>query len=274
MLEVDLVQSSYNGCFFFVSHSRYRILLLSSSDTSATISFYLYQIHFTSTASLSFAKFFLYLYTSRQQLYQIFFSCFPETNPYSWFSCILVPLYLYPLHSTKVTFFYFIIYPCSSRAVLLRDILYISQSQYSCTFLYKKYTGLLSCYIFCGLTIYIASLLLLLSFFFLILIFGHSHLQYPIFQHLKHCTSTSAISCLLTCTSSFTSHCITLLAIILNLFWRISFSFISSFLFLQFWTRYLNLLHFQYTLSLLSIFALSLARVHYWLSILLIRELY
>ena len=106
------------------------------------------------------------------------------------------------------------------------------------------------------------------------LIFGHFHLRCPIPQHLKHLTS-SIVSCLLTFTSSLTPHCITLLAITSNLFWRTDFLFFSTLLFLQLQARCPNLLHPQHTLSSLSsISALSLARAYHWLSIPLRRELY
>ena len=111
-------------------------------------------------------------------------------------------------------------------------------------------------------------------FFFSTSIFGHSHLRCPTFQHLKHFTF-SIISCLLTFTSCLTLHCITLLAITSNLFWRINLLFSFSFLFLQLQARCPNLLYPQYTLSsLFSISALSLARACHWLSIPSMRELY
>ena len=100
----------------------------------------------------------------------------------------------------------------------------------------------------------------------------HSLHLCPFFPHLKH--STSTISCFLI-VLSFTSHYITLLDNTSNLFWGVVFLFSSSSLFLQFRARCPNFLHPQHILpSLPSISALSLARTHRWLSILLIRELY
>ena len=165
------LQSHY-GCFLPVLHSGHRILSLSSFDTPATISLCLHQVHFTLTTPLSFAEFSLHLYTSRHWLYQIFFSCSPETKPCPQFSCILVPLYLYPPYSTNITTFHFVFHPCSSKAASLRGISLLPQ--YSCAFLYKEHACLFSCCTFCGLTICAASPLLLLSFS--TLIFEHSYL--------------------------------------------------------------------------------------------------
>ena len=133
---------SHHGCFLPVPYSGYRILSLFSFDTPATISLCPHWVHFTLTAFLSFAEFSLHLYTSRHWVYQIFFSCSPEINPCPQFSCILVPLYLYPLHSTNVTTFYLVFHPCSSRAAPLRGI--SLSLQYSYVFLYKKYASLSS----------------------------------------------------------------------------------------------------------------------------------
>ena len=177
-------------------------------------------------------------------------------KPCLWFSCILVPLYLHPLYSTNITTSYLVFYPCFSRAILLGGI--PLSPQYSCAFLYKKHAGLFSCYTFCRLTACATSSLLLL--FFSTSIFGHSHLQYPTPQYLKHCTPFSTVSCFLTFTSSLTSHCITLLAIASNLFWEIGFPFAPFFLFLQLQARYLSFLHSQYVVP--SISALSLVRTH------------
>ena len=160
------------GCFFSVLYSGHRILSPSSFDIPATTSLYLYQVHFTLTAPLSFAKFSLYLYASRHWLYQIFFNCSPETKPYPWFSCILVPLYLYPPHSTNVTTSHLVFHPYSSRAAPLGGIPFLPQ--YPCAFLHKECTGLFSCCAFCGLTAHAVFLLLLFSFS--TLIFGYFHL--------------------------------------------------------------------------------------------------
>jgi len=64
-LEHTTTLQSYHGCFLFVLYSRYRILSLSSFDISATIFLHSHQVYFTLTAPSSFAKFSLYLYTSR-----------------------------------------------------------------------------------------------------------------------------------------------------------------------------------------------------------------
>ena len=121
-------------------------------NTSTTISLCPHWVHFTLTTPLSFAEFSLYFHTSRHWLYQIFFSCFLETKTCSWFSCILVPLYSYPLHSTNVTTFHLVFHSCSSRAVPLGGISLLPQ--YSCTFLYKECTGLSSYCAFCRLAVY------------------------------------------------------------------------------------------------------------------------
>ena len=163
----------------------------------------------------------------------------------------------------------FVIYPnfnsCTSSGTF-------STPQYSCAFSQLECTSFPPCYAFCGLAIHTASL-----FFFLFLstsIFGHFHLQCPTPQHQKHFTSPT-LSCCFISTSSFTLHCIILLAITSNLFWGINFPFASPILFLQLRARYPNLLHPQHILlSFSSISALSLARAHHWLSIPLMRELY
>ena len=88
---------------------------------------------------------------------------------------------------------------------------------------------------------------------------------------VKHSTATSF--CLLIILSS-TSHCITLLLNISNLFWGIVFLFFF-FSFLQFWARCLNSLQLLHNFPLLSSSSsFSLARVCFSLSKLLINELY
>ena len=173
--------------------------------------------------------------------------------------------------STYVTTISLVIHPLSSKSVPSRGVFHFSQ--YSCAFFYVGYTSLLFYYTFCGLVTYVASFSFL--FFFSISIFGHFHLECSTPQYLKHCTPFFTVFYFFTFTSSFTLHCIILFAIISNLFWEISFLFISSFLFLQLQTRCLNFLHSQYTFpSLPPISALSLARVYHWLSIPFMRELY
>jgi len=162
---------SHHSCFFPVPYSEHRILFLFSFDTLATISLHLHWVYFTLAAPLSFAEFSLYLHTLRYWLYQIFFNYSPETKLYPWFSCILVPLYLYPPHSTNITTFYFVLYPCSSRAVPLGSI--SLSPQYFCLFLYKEYTSLFSCCTFYRLTAYATFSLLLLSFSTLILRYSY-----------------------------------------------------------------------------------------------------
>ena len=143
---------------------------------------------------------------------------------------------------------------------------------YSCTFLYKEYASLSPCCTFCRLTTHATSSSLFL--FFSTSMFGHSHLQCPIPQHLKHLTS-STISFLPIFTSSLTLHLITLLNNTSNLFLGISFPFFSFFLFLQLQARCLNFLQLQHSLSLLlSNCTLSEARAHFSLSMLLRRLLY
>ena len=149
----------------------------------------------------------------------------------------------------------------------------LQSSQYSCTFSYVECTSLLSCYTFCGLATYTTTTSLLL--FLSTSIFGYFHLQCPTPQHLKHFTFSFTLSCHLISTSLLIPHCITQLTNTSNLFLGISFLSSSSTLFLQLWARCLSFLQLKHFLpSFSSSSALSLARVYYWLSILLIKELY
>ena len=101
---------------------------------------------------------------------------------------------------------------------------------------------------------------------------GHSLYLCSFSPHLKH--STFTISCFLIILS-FTSHCITLLDNTSNLFWGAVPLFSSSFLFLQFQTRYLNPLQFQHSRSFFPFnFALNKTRACFCLSKLLINKLY
>ena len=109
------------------------------------------------------------------------------------------------------------------------------------------------------------------SFLLLSLSFGHSHFLCPSSSHLKHRGFSSITSCLLT---SFTPHCIIWLLSALNLFPTAIFIFCSS-PFLHFQVRCLNLPYHLHNLPFLSSNSyLSLASVHLWLSILLMRLLY
>ena len=258
----------HHGCFLPVLHSGHQVLLLSSFDifSPTIVSFLPYFVYLT----LLPTSLFLYFHASRQLLYYTFLSFSLETKSCSWFSSVLVLLQSHPPHPTNVTTSYLIFQPFPSNAVLLGGIPHVLLYFYA--FLHKKCISLSSCCAFCGLTTCAASSLLLLSFS--TFIFEHSHLKCPTPQHLKYLIFPT-ISFLLVLTSSLTPHCITLLAITSNLFWGVSFPFISSFLFLQLQARYLNLLHSQHTLlSLLSISALSLVRAYHCLSIPLMRELY
>ena len=144
--------------------------------------------------------------------------------------------------------------------------------QCSCTFCYRMCTRLLLhsfCCASCSMATHIASSTthVFLSPFQR----GHSLYLCPFFLYLKH--SMSTISYLLIILS-FTPHCITLLDNTSNLFWRVVVSFSPS-LFLQLWARCPNSLQLLYNflLLLLSSF-LSLVRVHFSSSKLLINELY
>ena len=145
--------------------------------------------------------------------------------------------------------------------------------QYSYTFYYRMYARLLLhsfCYTSCGIAICAVSstTCIFLSPFQK----EHSLHLCPFSLYLKH--STSIVSYLLIILS-FTLYCITLLNNTLNLFWGVVVPFSSSFLFLQLWTRCLNPLQFLHNFLLLSSsFSLSLVRVHFSLSKLLINELY
>ena len=208
---------SHYGCFLLVLHSGHKILFLSSSDISSTISFLLYQLHLTLTTPFSLAVFSLYLHTLKQLLHYIFLKCSPEINPCFQFSYALVPLQLHPLYSTNVMTSYLVIHPLCSNAMLFGDI--PCMLLYSCTFLHKEYAGFSSCCVFCRLAI--CTVFSSLFLFLLILIFGHFHLKCPTPQHLKHLTS-STISFLLILTSSLTPYLITLLDNTSNLFLEIS----------------------------------------------------
>jgi len=163
------------------------------------------------------------------------------------------------------------IYSLLSRNASSRSILF--SSQYSYTFFHVEYAGLLSCCIFYGPTI--CTICLLFPFCLSTSIFGHSYLQYPTLQYLKHFTS-STLFYYLTSTSFFIPHYITLVANILYLFWGFSlFSFSFFFFVLQLWARYLNFLQFQHSFSLFpSNYALSKAKACFSLSMLLRRLLY
>jgi len=101
---------------------------------------------------------------------------------------------------------------------------------------------------------------------------GHSLHLCPFSPHLKH--STSTVSYLLIVFSP-TPHCITLLDNTSYLFWGVTPLSSFSSLLLQFQARCPNPLQHQHILPLLpSNSALSLVRVHFWLSKLLMRELY
>jgi len=119
--------------------------------------------------SLSFSpSLFLHFHTSRHLVHLIFSNCFPEINLCSWFFSVLVPLYWHSLYSTNVTTSYFVFHSFSSNTMLLRGMSYMLQ--YSCTFLYRKYTGFLSsCCAFYGMVTCVAISLthLSLSFFLL-----------------------------------------------------------------------------------------------------------
>ena len=160
-------------------------------------------------------------------------------------------------------------HPSSNRHALSR----MPSPQYSCILCHRTCARLLFhsfCCAFCGMATCVASPST--RNFFPPFQRGHSLHLCPFSPHLKH--STSTVSCFLIILS-FTSHCITLLDNTSNLFWKAVLLFSSSSLFLQFQARCPNFLQPQHILlSLPSISALSLARVHCWLSILPIRELY
>ena len=149
----------------------------------------------------------------------------------------------------------------------------MSSPQCFCTFCCRTYARLLLhsfCCTFCGMATCTA--FSTIHNFFSPFQIGHS-LHLCLFSlHLKY--STSTVSCFLIIVS-LTSHCITLLDSTSNLFWGAVPLSSFPFLFLQFQTRYLNPLQFQYSCSFFpSNFALSLVRACFWLSRLLIRELY
>ena len=114
--------------------------------------------------------------------------------------------------------------------------------------------------------------------------FSITHIFFSVFQreyflhlcsfspHLKHSTS---ITFYLFIVLSFTPHCITLLNNTSNLFWEIVVPFSPSLLFLQLQARYPNFLQLKHNFPfLLSSSSLSLVRVCFSLSILLMMELY
>ena len=125
------------------------------------------------------------------------------------------------------------------------------------------------CYTFCGVAMHAAFFALPFS----ILFYSRYSLHLcPFFPHLKHSNSTA--SCLFIVLSS-TSHCITLLLNISNLFWERIFPFSPSILFLQFWARCPNPLQLLHNFPLLpSSSSLSLVRACFSLGKLLINELY
>ena len=172
-------------------------------------------------------------------------------------------------HSTYDTITSFIYHPSSNRYALSGT----PSPQYSCTFHHRMCAGLLFysfCCAFCGMATYTASSAIRNFFSF----FQREHSLHlcPFSLHLKHSTSTA--SCFLIILS-FTSHCITLLVNTSNLFWGAVPLFFSSFLFLQFQTRYLNPLQFQHSHSFFPFnFALNKTRACFCLSKLLINKLY
>ena len=145
--------------------------------------------------------------------------------------------------------------------------------QCSCAFCHRTCARLLLysfCCTFCGMATH-AAFSTIRNFFSPFQI-GHSLHLCPFSPHLKH--STSTISYLLIVFSP-TPYCITLLDNTLYLFWGVTPLSSFSSLLLQFQARYLNPLQHWHILPLLtSNSALSLVRVHFWLSKLLMRELY
>ena len=124
--------------------------------------------------------------------------------------------------------------------------------------------GLSFCCAFCGLAICTAFSFLTYNEYSLYLC--------PFSLHLKHSTSTTPILLIVLFS---TPHCIILLLNTSNLFWGTTVLFPSSFCFLQFRTRCPNPLQLKHSFSLLlSSSSLSLVRVCFSLSILLINELY
>ena len=130
-------------------------------------------------------------------------------------------------------------------------------------FLSSTLLNLLSC-IFCGFATHTAFSFLTHN--------GHFLHLCPFSPHLKHSTSTTPTFLIV---FSFSPHCITLLHNTSNLFWGTTVPFSSFLLFLQFRARCPNPLQHLHSFPLLpSSSSLSLARVRFSLSILLINELY
>jgi len=190
-----------------------------------------------------------------------------------------------------VTITSLVYHPSSNRYASLG----MPSPQYSCAFYHKTYTGLFlhfSCYASHGLATYATfSPSTLLNFYcctfcsiatcatlltsFLSTFFHSRHSLHlcPSSLYLKHSTFLTS-SCLLIILFS-SSHCITLLLNISNLFLGMTFPFIFSPLFLQFQVRCPNPLHLLYSFPLLlSSSSLSLVRVYFSLSRLLINEWY
>jgi len=133
------------------------------------------------------------------------------------------------LYTNNIATIFLVIHPLSSRSVSLEGILF--SPQYFCIFFYIGHAGLLSFYTFYGPTT--CTTCSLFPFCLFTSIFGHSYLQCPTPQYLKHFTS-STLFCCFTSTLSLTLYCITLVTNISYLFWDFSlFSFSSSFLVLQ-----------------------------------------
>ena len=191
-----------------------------------------------------------------------------------------------------VTITSLVYYPSSNRCTLLG----MPFPQCSCAFHHKTYTELLlhsSCCASYGLVTYtalfsstlfnfycctfcsITTCTALSPFISLFFFFHNRHSLYlcSLSSHLKHSTTTIT-SCLLIILL-FTSHYFTLLLNTSNLFWGIIVLFSLFLLSLQLWARCPNPLQFLHNFPLLSSSSsLSLARVHFSLSKLLINELY
>ena len=145
--------------------------------------------------------------------------------------------------------------------------------QCSCAFCHRTCARLLLysfCCTFCGMAIH-TTFSTIHNFFSSFQIEYSLHL-YPFSPHFEHSTSTVSYFLIIV---SLISHCIILLNSTSNLFWGVVSLFSFPFSFLQFWTRCPNPLQFQHSHSFFPFnFALSLVRACFWLSRLLIRELY
>ena len=134
----------YHGFFFPILHSEHKIFF----SPIFLLLIVLFLSHLT-YSTLHPPSSFLCFHASKQFIHHKFLSCFPEINPCSRFSSVLVPLYSHPPHSTNITIFFLVFHPLSSNATPFGGM--PCTPLCSCTFFCRECTSFFFCCIFCGL---------------------------------------------------------------------------------------------------------------------------